>query len=117
MRGAVLKRPVAGPAGGEDIHGPSEAGGGSGGGRVWGARRPMKERDPGSRGDARREGLLSGAAGGEGEGGDAIGAGETFVAASARVVKHVHNWQTPSVARWLRVRRVRCPSRSEHRCR
>ena len=96
MRGAVLKRPVAWPAGGVDIHKPSVSGGGSGG-------------------EARRGGLRSGEAEGEGGGGGAIGGGES-VAASARVVKLVHRWWTPSVARWLRVRRVRCPSRSEHRC-
>ena len=64
MRGAVLKRPVAWPAGGVDIHRPSESGGGSGGGRGRGARRPMRGWGPGSVGEARREGLLSGESGG-----------------------------------------------------
>ena len=66
--GAALKRAVAWPAGGVDIHRPG-ASGGSGSGRVWCARLPTgRGREPGSGGGSRREGLLGVGAvvGGEG---------------------------------------------------
>ena len=48
--GAVLRRPIARPAGGVDIHRSSGSGGGSGGGRAVCPRRPrVRERVSGSR--------------------------------------------------------------------
>ena len=51
------------------------------------------------------------------EGGRARGAGGASVTSLARVVKRVQRWRTPSVARWLRESRVRCPARSVQRWR
>ena len=76
MLGAALKRPVAWPAEGVDIHRPGESGGGSGGGRVWCARRPtVRGRGPGSGDGSRCEGLLCVVAGVGGEDGEGRGVG------------------------------------------
>ena len=86
--GAALKRPVAWPAGGVDIHRPGESGGGSGGGRGWYARRPtVRRRERGSGGGSLRGGLLAGEAGVGGEDRDGSGAGGASVTSSIMVVR------------------------------
>ena len=79
----------------------------------WCARRPtLRGRGPGSGDGSLREGLLGVVAGVGGEDGEVGRVGGASVTSATKVVKRVHSWRAPSVARWQSVSSVHCPSRS-----